>query len=41
MPQIRKNSYYVLDNERISMIPGSKGHVFRACTKKHDFGTQV
>ena len=22
------------------MIPGAKGHVFRACTKKHDFGTR-
>ena len=23
----------------MKMILGSKGHVFRACTKKHDFGT--
>ena len=32
-----KNSKAVYIN---NMIPGSKGHVFYACIKIHDFGTR-
>ena len=30
----------ILCDITINMIPGFQGHVFRACTKKHDFGTR-